>query len=301
MNCYNGEKFLKEALEGVINQTYKNWELVFWDNKSLDDSAKIFNSYSEKRFKYFLAPNHTGLGAARNRAFKHLKGEYIAVLDVDDIWLPTKLEKQIKHFTDKEVGIVISNAYFFNKKKKVLIYKKKPFEGWVFDQLLENYYVCLVTLLFKKSLIKKLKNNFDPEFDFIADFDLVLRLSKISKLSYCNEVLAGWRAHGNNDTFKAPYKFIEETNKWIDKQKKFKVIDIKKNKKSLDSLLRKQNRQIAIFELINGNRIECIKKMILQKNKDFKDFLIFILAITFISKKTIKSYYMKRISLGLID
>ena len=64
------------------------------------------------------------MGEARNRAFKHLNGKYVAVLDTDDIWLPTKLEKQIKHFSDKEVGIVISNAYFFNKKKKVLIYKK---------------------------------------------------------------------------------------------------------------------------------------------------------------------------------
>ena len=52
-----------------------------------------------------------------------------------------------------------------------MIYDKKPFEGWAFNKLLENYYVCLVTLLFKKSLIKKLRNNFDPEFDFIADFD----------------------------------------------------------------------------------------------------------------------------------
>ena len=54
MNCYNGEKYLREALEGVINQTYKNWELIFWDNMSSDNSAKIFNSYSEKRFQYYL-------------------------------------------------------------------------------------------------------------------------------------------------------------------------------------------------------------------------------------------------------
>ena len=72
------------------------------------------------------------MGEARNRAFDYLKGKYVAVLDTDDIWFPSKLEKQIKYFSDEDVGIVISNAYFFNEKRRVLIYDKKPFEGWAF-------------------------------------------------------------------------------------------------------------------------------------------------------------------------
>ena len=59
MNCYNGQQFLNEALDSLVEQTYKNWELVFWDNKSDDDSINIFNSYNDKRFKLYSAPNHT--------------------------------------------------------------------------------------------------------------------------------------------------------------------------------------------------------------------------------------------------
>mgnify|MGYP003956655605 CR=1 FL=1 len=147
MNCYNGEKYLEESLNSVIQQTYENWELVFWDNQSCDNSAKIFKSYSDKRLKYFLAKNHSGLGEARKRAFEHLKGKFVAVLDTDDIWYPTKIEKQLQYFDDIDVGLVISNAYFFNEIKKIKIYKEKYFQGWVFNKLLENYYVCLVTLL----------------------------------------------------------------------------------------------------------------------------------------------------------
>ena len=217
MNCYNGEEFLHDSITSVLNQTYENWELVFWDNKSNDGSEKDFKSYSDKRLKYYLSKDHSELGEARRRAYKHLKGDFVAVLDTDDIWYPSKLEKQVSCFNDPDVGIVISNAYFFNEIKKTVIYINPPSQGWVFNKLLENYYVCLATLMFRKKFVTKLKKQFDPEFNFIADFDLVLRLSKISKLKYLDEILAGWRAHGQNDTFKSPYKFVEET-KPLDKK-----------------------------------------------------------------------------------
>ena len=62
MNCYNGDKFLKEAIDSVLSQTYSNWELIFWDNQSVDDSASIVNSYGDIRLRYFYAENHTESG-----------------------------------------------------------------------------------------------------------------------------------------------------------------------------------------------------------------------------------------------
>ena len=56
MNCYNGEKYLRQSIESVLKQTYKNWELIFWDNQSSDNSAKIFKSYQDERFCYFYSP-----------------------------------------------------------------------------------------------------------------------------------------------------------------------------------------------------------------------------------------------------
>ena len=61
INCFNGEKYLREAINSVIAQSYENWEIIFWDNKSTDKSAKIFQSYNDKRLRYFLAPFHTEL------------------------------------------------------------------------------------------------------------------------------------------------------------------------------------------------------------------------------------------------
>ena len=115
MCCYNGEKYLVEALNSVLKQSYSNWELIFWDNHSKDDSAKIFKSYSDSRFKYYYSENHTNLGGSRQSAWKKLNGDLVAILDVDDIWLPNKLEIQVKDFVNKEIGISITNSIFFNQ------------------------------------------------------------------------------------------------------------------------------------------------------------------------------------------
>ena len=64
MNCFNGEKYLRQAIESVLSQSYKNWELVFWDNRSTDSSAAIVNGYKDSRIRYFLSPTHTSFGAA---------------------------------------------------------------------------------------------------------------------------------------------------------------------------------------------------------------------------------------------
>ena len=119
INCFNGEKYLCEALDSVITQTYKNWEIIFWDNQSTDKSAEIFKSYKDSRLKYYCASSHTAiLYEARNYALKKTNGDFIAFLDVDDWWLPNKLEKQIPLFDDPNVGLVYGNVWRLFEKKK---------------------------------------------------------------------------------------------------------------------------------------------------------------------------------------
>ena len=75
INCYNGENFLKQCIQSVINQTYKNWEIIFWDNLSTDNSKKILKNFKDKRIKYFKTKKFTKLYEARNLAIKKSGGK----------------------------------------------------------------------------------------------------------------------------------------------------------------------------------------------------------------------------------
>ncbi|MFR0523089.1 glycosyltransferase family 2 protein [Limosilactobacillus reuteri subsp. suis] len=101
MPCYNGETFIKETIESVLNQTYQLWELLIIDDGSQDNSVDIIKSYqADQRIKLIQQPNG-GSAMARNNGIRHSQGQYMALLDSDDIWLPNFLEEQIKFMKSK--------------------------------------------------------------------------------------------------------------------------------------------------------------------------------------------------------
>jgi len=155
MNCYNGACYLREAIDSVMGQTYRKWELIFWDNQSTDNSASICRSYDDSRIRYFRALNHTNLGAARALALQQAKGEFIAVLDTDDLWLPRKLELQVPMFVCPEVGIVIADTIFFDGSgQEMQLYKlSPPPQGYVFRELITRYFVSLETVILRKRAV----------------------------------------------------------------------------------------------------------------------------------------------------
>lgn len=255
MNCYNGEVFLRSALESVINQTYKNWELIFWDNISKDNSANIFKSYTDKRFKYYLSSKHDLLYCARKKAIKKAKGEFLAFLDVDDFWHPLKLEKGIALFTDKDVGAVYSNFWFLNQSKCI----KKRFtnlklpSGFIRDKLLVNYQIGLLTLIVRRKTYEMY--SFDGNYHIIGDFDLCIKISSEWKIDAINDCLATYRWHGNNETNNRGLLQANELSRWI-----------KKNKSSLSKIhlnhLRDKILRIEFKYLLNQcNFKKCIVKI----------------------------------------
>ena len=262
MNCYNGEKYLREAVDSVLAQTYQNWEIVFWDNQSTDRSAEIFKSYDDPRLKYFHAPVHTDLGGGRAKAWEHLAGEFIAVLDADDVWLPDKLERQIPLFDDPEVGIVISDALFFNERSQRRLYGwKYPPRGWVFERLVSQYFICLVTVVFRRSVVLKLRRAFDPDFSSIADFDLAVRLSRISKLALYPEVLAKWRVHAGSDTWRYPLAFVQERERWLAKQISEEPSFIENYSIAIRQFKDKNLRTKAVHALLANQRIVALEAL----------------------------------------
>ena len=107
INCKNGRSFLKKSISSVILQTYKNWEIIFFDNCSSDSSILIAKSFKDKRIKIFKANKSLKLYDARNQAIKYAKGKYITFLDTDDFWGRRKLTTQINFLNKKKIKILL--------------------------------------------------------------------------------------------------------------------------------------------------------------------------------------------------
>lgn len=95
--AYNSSEYIREAIESVIAQTYKNWEMIIVDDASQDNTYEILNNYAnkDKRIKPIFLEKNCGAAYARNRAIECAQGRYIAFLDSDDLWKKEKLEKQL--------------------------------------------------------------------------------------------------------------------------------------------------------------------------------------------------------------
>jgi len=219
MNCYNGEKYLREAIDSVYAQTFTDWEIILWDDASTDGTKEIAQSYDDK-LQYFKGQKSASLGQARNWALGKAKGEFIAFLDQDDLWMPEKLEMQIPLFqSDDAIGIVIANAYYFNDNELIIrqIYrKKKPPTGYVFRELLKSYFIPLPTVIIRRSALEHLSYWFDERFTMIEEADLFIRIAFTWKLEYVDKPLGKARLHKDSWTFSHPLSLPHERKMMID-------------------------------------------------------------------------------------
>lgn len=204
MNCLNCEKHLREAIDSVYAQTYPNWEIIFWDNSSTDSSAEIAKRYDDK-LQYFRGDKTVPLGNARNLAVEKARGEYIAFLDCDDMWLPEKLEKQIKVLnSNNEVGLVYSDSYILRngkKDKRTYFEDCSPHKGLVFEKLLllseSSNFIPQLTVIIKRKTFEEI-GYFKKEFKIGLDLELFLRVAEKYELDYIDEPLTIYRIHQDN-------------------------------------------------------------------------------------------------------
>lgn len=217
INCYNGEKYLSEAVESVLAQTYKNWEIIFWDNQSTDSSAEKFQEYAKKddRLRYFYAGKHTLLYGARNLAIKKTRGEFIAILDVDDWWHQRKLEMQVPLFSDVEIGMVYGNYWLVKEGKKELQYKKDLPSGEILRNLLKDYCIGMLTMVVRKSIFEELNISFNNKYQIIGDFDFSITVAQRKKIGVVQEPIAYYRKHLNSLSSTEFDKPIVELQEWI--------------------------------------------------------------------------------------
>ena len=281
MNCYNGENYLADAVKSILLQTYKNFEIIFWDNQSKDNSANIYKSFKDKRLKYYYAKKFTTLYEARNNAIKKSKGKYIAFLDVDDLWTKDKLNLQIKEFKNDKIGLVYSNYYILNQVTglKKIFFKRKLPEGIIYNELLNYYFLGLGTVVIRKDIFIDKKTVFDKRYNIIGDFDFFIKISRDVRFSCIQNPLLIYRVHKNSYSNKNYQMHINELKLWFKRQ-----INIDDHKTYF--IQQKIIYMEAILNIFNKKYNLSIKKFFQVHSLRKKiNIIIFLLMPNFIFKK----------------
>ncbi|WP_299238949.1 glycosyltransferase family 2 protein [Sulfurihydrogenibium sp.] len=196
MPNYNRAKYISEAIESVISQTYPIWELMIIDDCSTDNSVNIIEEYvaKDERIKLIRLPKNSGPAIARNTGIEVASGRYIAFLDSDDVWLPYKLEKQVKFMRENNLSLVYSAYYIIDKYGFVKGIRNIKEKISYKDLLKTNWIGNLTGIYDAQKLGKVFMENVGHE-------DYVLWLSILKRIDYAfgiNEPLAKYRVLPNS-------------------------------------------------------------------------------------------------------
>ena len=210
MNCLNGEAYLREALDSVAAQTWDSWEVIFWDNGSTDASAAIARSYGEA-VRYFRSTQTVPLGAARNLAMREAKGEYIAFLDVDDVWLPGTLATLVDEMERGQWAVCYAGVYHMDAQGRTLATHVPPLRrGNLLDALLQQFDIWVPSVMLRRSALESSGLAFDSRIVASEEYCLFVQLA--ATLPFCSlpVPLARYRVHDNALTNKSIDKWAEE-------------------------------------------------------------------------------------------
>ena len=200
--AFNSEFFIRDCINSVLSQTYKNIEIIAIDDGSTDGTLSILNEYAQR--VTVLKQKNLGAASARNLGLKQAKGTFIAFLDSDDIWVPEKLERQMSIMLTKNMDLVYCGGESFGQDGPPNLYLPF-FSGNCYKYFLEYPTKAIVVLgcssaVLRKSILDK-SGYFDVDFNGAAeDWDFFRRYSMHGIIGYSNEILVKYRLHNNNIT-----------------------------------------------------------------------------------------------------
>ena len=266
---YNRAHLIKRSAESVLNQTYKNLELIIVDDGSTDNTKEVVDSLNDKRIVYVKQENQ-GACAARNKGIKLAKGKYIAFQDSDDVWHLNKLEKQICTLKENNADVVFCKMFIFgNLRKRVF---PKYFKNGFLKKDELPFGISTQNIFGKTDIFKK--NFFDIIMQPIEDFELSLRIQQIYSIYCLDEALVDYHNQSNSISNNRE-KVLEALENILHKDKNFLT---KYNYNSLEILA--QSFLVATFQIKD-----------IHKRKKFFDLVFSINS----SKRTKLIYFLNKI------
>lgn len=198
--CYNGARWIREAIESVLAQTYKDFELIIVDDGSTDSSGKIVSLYSNDARVCYIYQKNRGFSAAINKGIRESSGDFVGFIGQDDLWMPKKLKEQVNYLRKHQnVDLVHSNYYIIDLEGKIV--KKRntkmqepPSTGENVKELFLGNFIAFETVLVRKKSLEEV-GVFDERMIAFSDHDMWLRIAGSSNIGYIDLPLVKKRHH----------------------------------------------------------------------------------------------------------
>jgi len=263
---FNSEKFLRQTVNSILNQTFQNFELLVVDDASKDATRDILQSYNDSRIRIVDGPGN-GLAAALNLGIREARGKYIARIDADDMALPTRFEKQV-NFLDKHSDVSIVGTYQEHFGAYSWVHKPQADPDIIKSVLLFFCDICHSTLMLRKEDLLR-HEFFYPDESLQEDYEFWTQIMGTLRFSTIPEVLALYRVHGGSITDEKEKKLVEYERS-ISKNALLKYFGIKIGDSDLDLLQRRHPRynSMSIYQQQRYQlRLSQLFNEIEQKNK----------------------------------
>jgi len=301
MSVYNGEKHLKEAIDSILNQTYKDFEFIIVNDGSIDNSEKIILGYKDKRIKYIKRENG-GLSAALNTGLFVAKGEYIARMDADDISYKDRLQKQLD-FMKKNKDIVALGAgitYMEENGEQIFSYVNKMTPKEIRANILKRCPIAHPTVFYRRDIAIKCGGYYEKIKQYFEDHLLFKKMLEYGDLYNLNESLLNYRLVStsitSNKEFRKEYLSIRQRvliNEYISDEDQKKLIEIKnhgnRNLKFKKSKYHLYLGKLYLWRNANKKKSRRNLKLSLQYHFSIKTFVLYLL--TLFPSSTVISIY----------
>lgn len=276
MNCYNGEKFLREAVDSMFSQTYSNWELIFWDNLSTDKSSEIIKSYKDSRIKYYRASVFLDLCPARHQAVQKCEGDYISFLDCDDIYLTNNLEVKVEVMRRSKSVLAYSGVKYINE-EGIERRRKLPrnFSGDVFESLLKQFDVEISGLIICNKF--RLNNNINFSCDIVGstEYDIVMQIASLSSCVVIPKYLSKVRVHSKSLTSSLISHWASDRNRTLRRICKRKPGLEKKYKQAFAVAYARSDYYHARWLVANGRNLDAMSCLRGPISVDIRYFVLY--------------------------
>lgn len=251
MPVYNGEKYLRKAIDSLLCQTFVDFELIIINDASQDGSEEIIQSYDDRRIVYLKNSENLGVARTLNRGIAAARAEYIARLDSDDISLPTRLEKQVQ-FMDAtpQVGLCGTWAQALeigagNITQTTTIFEFICQPEKIKISLLFGNNFLHSSVMFRKACLQTIPGGYNPEFSFAEDYDLWVRISRNWKVVNIPEILILYRIHDLQISTQKAKKQQEQA--WLIQKKQIEAMNIHPNQD--EELIHKYLAGLICFDI----------------------------------------------------